>query len=232
MKRKRGADVQSEWEIARIEGKRLQGLSYEYLVKWVGFRSSKNTWEPVAKLDGAKALFGRRVGGAAWLGLAQVHGELPRPRNPHAEAPYCAVELVAREVIGRLDWFATKFNVDTICAALVARPRGMLSRRVCEKLIMLPSGSARVVVAAAAIDGLEKNDEESRERVLEVTRIVAIRLSSMQSVGTNRNSPLAAPVLSPLARSADGALFSNICAEVATYCAMKLAVGQQAAQQA
>ena len=43
---------EKQYQIERIEGSRGKKDSKAYLVKWVGFPSHQNTWEPVANLGG------------------------------------------------------------------------------------------------------------------------------------------------------------------------------------
>ena len=48
-------DGEEEWEVERIEGKRLHRGKIKYYVKWKGFNEIENTWEPQSHLTNAKA---------------------------------------------------------------------------------------------------------------------------------------------------------------------------------
>lgn len=42
------------WEVEKIIKKKKVGGEVKYLVKWVGWPESSNTWEPIEHLENAK----------------------------------------------------------------------------------------------------------------------------------------------------------------------------------
>jgi hypothetical protein len=50
------ADGETEWEVEEIIKHRKKGRREEYLVKWLGYPESENTWEPVAHLTNCRQL--------------------------------------------------------------------------------------------------------------------------------------------------------------------------------
>jgi len=47
-------ESQEEWEVEKVLAKRSYRNKVQYLVKWVGYPNSENTWEPVANLQNAR----------------------------------------------------------------------------------------------------------------------------------------------------------------------------------
>lgn len=45
---------EEQHEIDGIIGHRIRGCGYQYLVKWKGYLSADNTWEPERNLEGSK----------------------------------------------------------------------------------------------------------------------------------------------------------------------------------
>jgi transposase InsO family protein len=68
------ADGQDEWEVEKIITHRGKGQRIEYLVKWLGYPDSENTWEPVAHLKNCRQL------------LAQYQQQ-PRPSTKEDSRP-------------------------------------------------------------------------------------------------------------------------------------------------
>jgi hypothetical protein len=49
-------EEETEWEVEKIIQRRGNGRRDEYLVKWLGYPDSENTWEPVTNLTNCRAL--------------------------------------------------------------------------------------------------------------------------------------------------------------------------------
>ena len=64
-----GADDEPEYNVERVVGKRTRKVKgkevTEYEVKWEGYASSENTWEPVAHLEGCMSFVKAFEKGAA-----------------------------------------------------------------------------------------------------------------------------------------------------------------------
>ena len=50
------ADGEDEWEVEKIIAQRTKGRHIEYLVKWLGYPESENTWEPPTNLTNCQEL--------------------------------------------------------------------------------------------------------------------------------------------------------------------------------
>jgi hypothetical protein len=48
--------MDNEYEVEAISGKKIQSGKPLYNIKWVGYDSSENTWEPIENLSGCKNL--------------------------------------------------------------------------------------------------------------------------------------------------------------------------------
>ena len=53
------SDEEDEYKVEAILQKRRQGGKTQYLIKWEGYESEDNTWEPIEHLDGAAELLAR-----------------------------------------------------------------------------------------------------------------------------------------------------------------------------
>ena len=47
---------EEEYEVEAIVGHRPQGQGHQYLMKWKGYPSSKNSWEPTGNLENASKI--------------------------------------------------------------------------------------------------------------------------------------------------------------------------------
>lgn len=65
--------AEQTYELEKIVARRMVGRRKEYLVKWLGYPSHQNTWEPLAHLEGVMEVWSGRVsesGGGWGAGLA------------------------------------------------------------------------------------------------------------------------------------------------------------------
>ena len=78
---------EEEWEVERIESHRKQGKGYKYLIKWKGYPSSENSWEPKSNLANASDIL-REYHQLRKLPIIQNHQQRrnTNTRNHHAVA--------------------------------------------------------------------------------------------------------------------------------------------------
>ena len=50
------ADGEDEWDVEKIITHRGKGQGMRYLVKWLGYPDSENTWEPITNLTNCRQL--------------------------------------------------------------------------------------------------------------------------------------------------------------------------------
>lgn len=48
------SEESEEFDVEKIVGKRVKNNQTEYLIKWLGYSDSYNTWEPLDNLDNIK----------------------------------------------------------------------------------------------------------------------------------------------------------------------------------
>ena len=66
-------DQEQEYDVESILDVRKEGRQWKYLVKWEGYDTSENTWEPLKHLKKVQEM------------IKQFHRQnpdLPNPRNP------------------------------------------------------------------------------------------------------------------------------------------------------
>ena len=71
-------DGEEEWEIEAIMAHKKMQHGIKYLVKWKGFPSSENTWEPASNLRNAQDLL---------TAYRKVHRLDKSPSTQHSTAP-------------------------------------------------------------------------------------------------------------------------------------------------
>lgn len=80
----------NEFEVERILDDRVDNLEFEYLVKWKGYPTSENTWEPVTNLRNCRRLLQRYLDQKRLGPRSQLTGGPPRtPRRNPQRHPRC-----------------------------------------------------------------------------------------------------------------------------------------------